>query len=100
MRLLSATICDSLRFVRFLFAVTVLLFSASSQRVLAHDPPEEYYDRRVTVVVEPSCVRVHYHVEMSQVSLYSLPDSDKKIDVSKVRNRTTLEEAVMVRLKE
>jgi len=76
------------------FVTFFLIFSHSA---LAHNPPEEYYDRRITVTLEPACVTVNVHVELSQVSLFSLPDRDKKIDVSKVKDRGTLEAAVMAR---
>jgi ABC-type nickel/cobalt efflux system permease component RcnA len=78
----------------------VLFFAAFSHPVSAHNPPEEYYDRRVAVELEPACVRVRVHVELSQVSLFSLPDADKKIDVSQVKNRKTLEAAVLKRFQD
>jgi len=87
-----------LLFIRCVSFVT--LFLISSHAVHAHNPPEEYYDRRITVTLEPACVRVKVHVELSQVSLFSLPNRDKQIDVSKVKDRTTLEAAVMARFVE
>src|ERR1700722_1811721 len=58
--------------------LAVLFSSVLSHPLFAHNPPEEYYDRNITVTLEPACVRVHYRAELSQVSVFSLPDHDRQ----------------------
>lgn len=79
-----------------LLALAVLLGVASSSR--AHDPPEEYFDRNVTVRMEPACVRVIYRLELSQVSLFNLPKRDERIKVT-VPGRSAYEQACLDRFK-
>jgi nickel/cobalt transporter (NicO) family protein len=80
-----------------LAAVTLLLLS--SYRAAAHDPPEEYFDRNITVALEAACVRVHYRLELSQFSLFRMPDRDKQVDTSAVKDRASLEAACLARFK-
>ena len=81
----------------YFFAVILLLLSSHPLR--AHNPPEEYYDRNITVRLEPSAVRVTYRMEISQVSLFSLPKNDERIQIGAVKGRAGLEAACMERFK-
>jgi nickel/cobalt exporter len=74
----------------------VLIFTPN---LLAHDPPEEYYGRNISVTIEPGFVRVHYRLELSQISLFSLPRSDTHIQIGAVKGRPALESACMERFK-
>jgi nickel/cobalt exporter len=65
----------------------------------AHDPPEEYYGRNVTVRLEPACLRVVFRVELSQFSLTRLPAHDEQIQIGNAKGRAALEAAVMDRFK-
>src|SRR4051794_3442720 len=81
------------------FALTLAAVLASATSIFAHDPPEEYYDRNITVKVEPGCARVVYRLELSQVSLFNLPQYDKRIDIGKSTGRAALEAACLARFK-
>ncbi len=79
--------------------IGVIFFLISSQSLFAHDPPEEYFDRNITITPEPGCVRARYRLEISQFSLFRLPDRDKQIDIRAVKDRSTLEAACLERFK-
>lgn len=83
---------------RLLRFVALVLLLAHSPRLFAHDPPEEYFDRNLTIRLEAACVRVVYRLEVSQVSLFNLPRLDERIKVS-VPGRAGLEAASMDRFK-
>jgi nickel/cobalt transporter (NicO) family protein len=80
------------------FVVLVSLFG-SPTGLRAHDPPEEYYGRQILITLEPGFVRVHYHLELSQVSLYRLPKDDAEIRLGAAIGRSSFETACMDRFK-
>jgi ABC-type nickel/cobalt efflux system permease component RcnA len=79
------------------FALLAIL--GLSSPLLAHDPPEEYYGRIVTIDLAPAGVRVAYHLELSQVSLFNLPRHDEHINIGTAKGRGALEAACMERFK-
>lgn len=83
---------------RCLPLLVLLIFLGIGTPAVAHNPPEEYYDRNITVSLEPACVRVHYRLELSQVSLFSLKKDDA-IKNQPINSRATLETACLNRFK-
>lgn len=71
----------------------------SSYPLRAHDPPTEYYGRNITVDIEPASVRVTYRLEISQVTLYNLPQQDKQIKLAGVKDKTSYAAACLERFK-
>ena len=90
------TTLSLLRSSRLLPVVALLAFAS---RLFAHDPPEEYYARNITVELTPVAAIIHYRMELSQVSLFNLPNSDKNIRLGSARGRAGLEAACMERFK-
>lgn len=81
------------------YFAAVLQILISSQRVSAHNPPEEYYGRKIVISMEPGGLRLRYHLELSQISLFSAKKNDDRIDTSNVKGRDGLEKACMDRYK-
>lgn len=71
----------------------------SSYPAFAHDPPTEYYGRNITVEIEPGSVRAIYRLEISQVTLYNLPQQDKQIKLVGVKDKKTYAAACLERFK-
>lgn len=80
-----------------MFTFTLLL--VSSYPLNAHDPPTEYYGRNISVEIEPGFVRVIYRVEISQVTLYNLPQQDKEIKLVGVKDKRSYAAACLERFK-
>lgn len=79
--------------------VSLVCFFAIAAPLFAHDPPEEYYDRNITVTVELQSVLIHYRLEVSHVSLFNLPRHDEQIRIGSATGRGALEMACMERFK-
>jgi len=77
----------------------LLILAVCPSPLLAHDPPEEYYGRNVTITLEPGAVKARYRMELSQVSLFNLPRNDERIRIGAARGRSVLEAACMERFK-
>jgi nickel/cobalt exporter len=79
--------------------IGVILLLVSSYPVNAHDPPVEYYGRNITVEIEPGSVHVIYRLEISQVTLYNLPQQDKLIKLEGVKDKRSYAAACLERFK-
>ncbi len=76
----------------------MLLFFALSHSTCAHDPPKPYYNRNITVALEPDCVRVTYRLELSAQSFFAFI-KDEQIKIAPITGRDKLEAACLERLK-
>jgi nickel/cobalt transporter (NicO) family protein len=77
--------------------LAVVLLLISSYPLRAHDPPTEYYGRNITVEIDPGLIRVTYRLEISQVTLYNLPQQDKQIQLQGVKDKKTYAAACLKR---
>ncbi len=78
---------------------TLAFFLIAANPLRAHDPPTEFYGRNLTVEIEPGFVHVIYRLEISQVTLYNLPNVDKQIKLVGVKDKKTYAAACLERFK-